>query len=118
MSRSEEFRESALYHGTAHPFQIGDVVTPMNMGVAFAASDPRAASIYSSIRSHVTGKPARLFQVQPIEGDDTVEQKETRTGHVIATSKKGFKVVSEEEPSDTDPVGGKLKYGNGKGGKS
>ena len=117
MSRNEEFQNSALYHGTAHPFQVGDIVTPVNMPAAFAASDPRSASIYSSIRSHVSGKPGRLFQVEPLEEDDTYTERETRTGDKVATSRKGFKVVAEARPSKTDPVGGKLKYPNGRGGK-
>lgn len=117
MSRTEEFQNSALFHGTAHPFQVGDVVTPMNMPAAFAASDPRSASIYSSIRSRVTGQPGRLFQVEPLQDDDTYEEKETRTGAKIATSRKGFKVVAEARPSKVDPVGSKLKYPNGRGGK-
>jgi hypothetical protein len=37
--RNANFKSSALYHGTLHPFNIGDVVEPRNSDYAYATPD-------------------------------------------------------------------------------
>lgn len=111
MGRNEEFRKSALYHGTTHPFEIGDVVTPQTFSVAFAASDPRGASLYAASGARATGDPARLFEVEPLEDDDTYKEEHIpRTGFITATSRKGFRVVGKSTPTEKDPTGGSIRY--------
>ena len=96
-----------LFHGTTHPFEIGDVVKPrLNSSgkrEAFAGSDAEVAYKYAVHKSQtgeaVTGKQIagakgaepRVYKVEP------VDPKEQLTGHGypegFIVSRRGFKVV-------------------------
>jgi hypothetical protein len=114
MSRSEEFRKSALYHGTTHPFEIGDIVEPRMSGfknfMAFAAEDPRAASVFAAAKARKHDLPPRVFTVEPLEDDDSYATEEGLGGMIISRSKKGFRVTGKATPTEKDPLGNTLKY--------
>ena len=110
MSRNEEFRNSALYHGTTHPFEVGDIVEPRNLPAAFAAEDPRAASVFAAAKARKHDLPPRLFQVEPLEDDDTYTSEEGIGGMKISRSRRGFRVTGESTPTEKDPLGNPLKY--------
>jgi hypothetical protein len=116
MSRSEEFRKSALYHGTTHPFEIGDIIEPRQRPggfrepLAFAAEDPRAASVFAAAKALKHDLPPRLFNVEPLEDDETHKTEEGLGGMMISRSKRGFRVTGKATPTEKDPLGNTLKY--------
>jgi len=96
-----------LFHGTAHPFKIGDIVRPRYPMVhAFATTDPdkarsRAYDAVSYAWSDAVkdnpelvysdweeANPPRVFSVEPIDETEVHEH-----GHII--SKQGFRVTGE-----------------------
>ena len=96
MSRNDEFRNSALYHGTAHPFEIGDEITPQNMPHTFATTSLRTASRYA-LRRQRTGVPGQVFTVEPIDADEIVAGEPSSSGDVNVASRKGFRVTGTAE---------------------
>jgi hypothetical protein len=114
-----DFRQSALYHGTVHPFQAGDVVKPgedrefayatTNLDYARTHADRRLSSYWEKGKqqnptwNRPGGKqydewekenPARVFEVEPIgEPEPTSSRDLEDKGNV--KSKKGFRVVRE-----------------------
>jgi hypothetical protein len=105
-----------LYHGTSHPFEIGDVITPPSkVGVkslwkgqeesvpsdvehkVFAADDLEMASSYAHHAAReVRGKPY-VFQVEPADKNEHIEtgQHGASVEHI---SKIGFKVLKRVAP--------------------
>ena len=59
-NRKAHFTESALYHGSDHPFQIGDTVRPGTDGVAWSSTNRSVAAEYGN----------KVYTVKPL-GDIT-----------------------------------------------
>lgn len=121
MARNQEFKSSALFHGTTHPFEIGDVVLPASttgvsshwlkilkenpeeMGTkvaqdvaerAHATRNYDAANWYAHVAAAETGKDtdANVYEVVPLDPKEAQEGPHLREE---VTSKKGFKVVKK-----------------------
>ena len=113
-----DFQEAALFHGTVHPFKIGDVVTPMNGDLyAYATTDVDYAldrakrSLdsywYRDKRNNPTyntlgGKqydewenenPPKVFQVEPLDSTENTGFANEDKGNVKST--KGFRVIKQ-----------------------
>lgn len=106
-NRNSNFRGSALYHGTPHPFSIGDHITPQgDEPYAFATPDIEYASDHAGKREAFeyskatrSGKPedhaaassieGRVYQVEPLSND--AFRHSDNTDAVV--SKTGFRVV-------------------------
>lgn len=104
-----DFQNSALYHGTVHPFQVGDVVTPGEDGKAWATSDLGVAhdrakqwvgfkwndltreGKNTNYGEHEKNTPPRVFKVEPI---GEVEEHDSDDYRAVS-SKKGFRVLGE-----------------------
>ena len=100
-------KQFELYHGTTHPFEVGDIVKPRLSSSgnreAFAGSDYELAYKYALNKSKsgetgrgrkisgAKGAEARVYRVEPLD------PKENLTGHGYPegfyVSKRGFKVV-------------------------
>lgn len=101
MARNEEFKNSALYHGTHHPFQIGDVIEPRHIAPDSPYSRPQDAKAWATPDAEGAfrfgsrnGKAAKVFQVEPLEhGEPKYLNDDPNSGQVY--SKKGFKVVKK-----------------------
>jgi hypothetical protein len=98
--RNSNFRDSALYHGTSHPFEIGDIIEPRHIEPTNPYNRPSDAKAWAtpnadaafSFGSRRTGKAAKVFQVAPIEpSEPKYLNDDPNSGQVY--SKKGFKVV-------------------------
>lgn len=109
---NKDFQESALYHGTTHPFEVGDVVLPAKTaGVesgwkvndpegtvvgkdvdehAFATPDLETARHFAGINSGPNAK-RHVFQVEPV--DPTEPEIRQGIDFPEIRSKKGFKVI-------------------------
>jgi len=110
-----DFHESVLYHGTVHPFQVGDVVEPRedhdgekrawatsDLGVAkdrakdwvnYKWNDLSREGKNRSWSEHQKNTPPRVFRVEPL-GD--VEQHDSEDYKAVS-SKKGFRVLGEHD---------------------
>jgi hypothetical protein len=106
---NSDFQQAALFHGTVHPFQIGDAITPQgDEPYAFATPDLDYAEEHAGHRETLeysratrSGKPedhaaaakiaGRVFQVEPIS-DDSFRHSDN-TDAVV--SKTGFRVVKQ-----------------------
>lgn len=109
-----DFQQSALYHGTIHPFEIGDVVTPSYGGghdseYAWATSDRESAENYARAAQdskwsermkqgerldypqHKEEHPQRVYEVQALGDEFATDPNRLQEGTV--QSRKGFKVV-------------------------
>ena len=102
-----DFQSSALYHGTVHPFQIGDVVSPIQSSSgnaeAFAGKDMDLAYKYAEHKSRTgetgTGKQIpgakgaepRVYRVEPVDASEDLTSHGYPEGFYV--SQKGFKVV-------------------------
>lgn len=82
---NSDFQESALYHGSEHPFEPGDVVKPNKYlgGVAFATPSMEGAAVFG--RGHV-------FQVEAL-GKTETQYSDTPVPFVTSTD--GFKVIKK-----------------------
>lgn len=110
-----DFQNSALYHGTIHPFSVGDVVTPRGVwGDGYAWATPNVDVAKRRGEDHVNygwsdavkeankkgelispskweaENPPRVYIVEPVDAD---EAETTEHGH--ARSRKGFRVTGE-----------------------
>jgi hypothetical protein len=100
-----DFQQSALFHGTVHPFQIGDIIEPRNGNPVYAGSLEYAENHAARREDHeynrianekgheeaakITGK---VFEVEPL--DETEETgKGDDKGNVM--SSKGFRVIRQ-----------------------
>lgn len=114
-NRNDEFKSSALYHGTLHPFNIGDVIEPRVSSYAYATPDIEYAQRHVERRIEGTewekakrenptyNKPGgkqfheweaeqdpKIFQVEPV---GKVEPTGTYDDKNNVMSLQGFKVV-------------------------
>lgn len=112
-----DFQSSALFHGTVHPFQIGDIVKPMN-GDSHAYATPdidyatdraeRSLNTYWQRAKRIHSKygtpdgkqydqwekenPPKVFQVEPVDEHEETGAGEDK-GNVKST--KGFRVIKQ-----------------------
>lgn len=90
---------SALFHGSIHPYKVGDTVTPGPDDLAWASSKPEIAAQYAEVgNSRATSKNKRIkvddqpvlfgtvYKVSPIKNDLISEED-------IHASRTGFKVT-------------------------
>jgi hypothetical protein len=114
-----DFHESAMYHGSTHPFKVGDVVLPLSqvnpekyehqtshgakpqyVDSAFATNSPLMASTYAT-------NAGKVYKVEPVDHTEVKTQRdigiigEGDNKHSVRyyTSKKGFKVTGEHSGS-------------------
>ena len=93
---NKDFQDQVLYHGSSHPFNVGDTVVPggRGNGVAFATPYIDHAKFYA-------GKKGSVFTVEPLPDDETYEEQHEwapnnekgKLGYM--TSEKGFKVTGK-----------------------
>lgn len=97
-----DFQQSALFHGSPHPFTVGDVIEPRNKHrfgiVAFATPGIHTAKAFAK-QTRLAG-PGSVFQVEPVDpSEPTVynpeQMRNAPEGHKEVISEKGFKVVKE-----------------------
>jgi len=96
-----DFKSQVLYHGSQHPFEVGDVVTPQDGEPAYATSDVHLAAYYASIpygQGPVISKSFPAGHIAVVEPLDAQEPK-TSTLHdetnIVAKSAKGFRVTGK-----------------------
>lgn len=106
MSRSEEFRKSALYHGTTHPFEIGDIVDKGVRGGAWATTYLGTASQYAAKRSYDRGGEPKVYTVEPVNPEDVEDM-----GMGQSRSAAGFRVTGTVPVlSHEDGLGNRIYY--------
>jgi hypothetical protein len=87
MSRNEEFRSAAMFHGSRYPFEPGDIVVPQSeKGLAFATNSKEHASSFGHV-----------FEVEPVDPDEVQDWQPPNNNTVIYRSKKGFRVKGRAE---------------------
>ena len=108
-NRNDEFKSSALYHGTVHPFSVGDIVEPRNGNPAYATPSLEYATRHADRREiHEYNKTAasgraedhakaelitgQVYQVEPLDATEKTGMGDD-TGNVM--SQKGFRVVKK-----------------------
>lgn len=106
-----------LFHGTTHPFNVGDIIKPRREtgvktvyedkghwawnyeGDAFATTDPSNAKRFADERVEKVGGTPRVFKVEPLEDDfPTVDEfggYDKNNNYTAFRSSKGFRVVGE-----------------------
>lgn len=106
-ARNANFKSSALYHGTTHPFEIGDTVKSMHGDPAYATYDLSYAENHADLRemheyskATISGKPedhakaalitGKVFQVEPLGELQSTGMGDDK-GNVMSYA--GFKVV-------------------------
>jgi hypothetical protein len=99
---NKDFQTSALFHGTSHPFNDGDIVEPRlidpndsysRASEAKAWASPDADSAFR-FGSRKLGRAANVFQVEPLEdGETKFLNNDPTSGQVY--SRKGFRVVKK-----------------------
>jgi hypothetical protein len=105
MGRNEEFRNSALYHGTNHPFEIGDVVVPGTHG-AYATIDAGVAKAYAEDKAMTEVSPVneyripKVYTVEPLDYDEAGPDRYDTPG--VTVSEKGFRVTGRVNVEDKD----------------
>lgn len=107
--RNLNFKASALYHGTTHPFSVGDVVEPRNGNPAYATADLAYARNHADRREiHEYNKTAasgksedhakaalitgQVYQVEALDKTEATGNGDSK-GNVM--SQKGFRVVKK-----------------------
>lgn len=96
-----------LFHGTTHPFEVGDIVQPKMTSTgrkeAFAGTDADLAHEYARYKSETgemgigkkipgaKGAEPRVYRVEPI--DSTEDLAKHGYGEGIARSMRGFRIV-------------------------
>jgi hypothetical protein len=99
-----DFQASALFHGTVHPFQIGDIVEPRNGNPAYATANLEYAKTHAGRREDVESNrvanqqgheeaakiTGKVFQVEPLDDAEATGKGDDK-GNVM--SAKGFRVV-------------------------
>lgn len=66
--------------------------------------------MFAAAKARKHDLPPRLFQVEPLEDDDTYTSEEGIGGMKISRSRRGFRVTGESTPTEKDPLGNPLKY--------
>ena len=85
-NRNAHFKQSALFHGSDHPFQVGDLVEPRSYAnVAYASTNRDVAAGY--------GK--HVYTVEPI--GEVQKQAGAAKEFGIYHSKDGFRVLGKDE---------------------
>lgn len=100
-----------MFHGTTHPFKVGDVVAPrQSHGTdkeAFASDDPWMSWEYADRQSQSgetgsgtkirggKGRIPRVFRVEPVDPTENLTNHDY--GKNVFVSKKGYRVVNEED---------------------
>lgn len=107
--RNANFQSSALYHGTIHPFEIGDTVKSMNGDPAYATHDLDYAvnhadrrEMHEYSKATTSGKPedhakaalitGKVFQVEPLGETESTGMGDDK-GNVMSYA--GFKVIKK-----------------------
>jgi hypothetical protein len=97
MSRNEEFKAAALYHGTSHPFEIGDIVLPTgghHYGttgkLAYATPLVRMAKANAEKRGG-----SGVYTVEPVDADEAKWSEDK----AVVTSRLGFRVTGKHDES-------------------
>ena len=77
---NEDFQNQVLYHGSYHPFEVGDTVHPTSeLMPAYAPSSRKEASTYGDV-----------YEVTPISVSNSYK---TPSGTTHYESNAGFKVI-------------------------
>jgi len=90
-----DFEEQALYHGTHHPFEVGDVIAPSKIsrgyGDHFAYATPlkRIAEANAKKRSD----SGTVYTVEPLDKDEAKWSEDK----AVVTSRHGFRVIGKGE---------------------
>ena len=102
-----------LFHGSIHPFKVGDVIKPQNHKEAFATSSPWVAGLHAAAgnyralktdveKARVKAQPVlfgTIYKVEPVNKSDVKTEKwwdtesDTPTNVDVHTSASGFKVT-------------------------
>ena len=98
MSASDNLSKE-LFHGSIHPFKVGDVIKPGSDELAWATSNPETAKQYAEVgNSRAISKNPRIatkdnpvlfgtiYKVSPLK-DDLISEED------IHASRTGFKVT-------------------------
>ena len=98
--RNDEFRESALFHGSSHPFQIGDVIEPREAGkgyqvpLVYTTPHEHIAKAFAKPRASANPQYARpsgsVYRVEPLPKEGEHEGWEMKTFPI-----KGFQFGEE-----------------------
>ena len=108
MSASDHLSQP-LFHGSIHPFKVGDVIKPQNQGTAFATPDANYAGRYAEAgnmrafrnsedkKLNVNDNPAlfgTVYKVEPVKHEDVKHGTSTDIWErPIVASESGFKVT-------------------------
>lgn len=93
-----DFQNQALYHGTNHPFQIGDEVVPGIHG-AYATTDAGVARAYAEDKAMTEVSPVneyripKVYTVEPLDPDEAGPDRYGTPG--VTVSEKGFRVTGK-----------------------
>lgn len=142
MPRNEEFKNSALYHGTPHVFKPGDEILPAKKigkkgsaesNLAYASKDFPVAKFMAWEQNNFNGSnfhpdapepPEHVYRVEPLDPSEKlgshsslmhVAQPDTETGYGKArdvTSRVGFRVLSKVQ--DPEKLNDMLRVKAGK----
>jgi hypothetical protein len=81
MTRNNADFAAGLFHGSYHPFEVGDIVSGNENMPAYATDSHKEAAKYGDV-----------YQVEPLSVDDSYK---TPTGTTNVESHKGFRVVKQ-----------------------
>ena len=85
-NRKAHFQQSAMFHGSDHAFNVGDIVEPRSYaGVAYASTNREVASSYG----------ANLYTVEPI--GEVSRQAGAAKEFGIYHSREGFRVTGKAD---------------------
>ena len=96
-----DFKNQILYHGSQHPFEVGDVVTPQEGEPAYATSDVRLAAYYAAIPYgdgpvvHKSLPAGHIAVVEPLDAQEPETSTLTDKTNIVAKSTKGFRVIGK-----------------------
>jgi len=100
---------SQLFHGSPHAIKTGDIITPKEHDVAYAANDPSYSDIYAVSHNYRDRQYALFGMNYTVEPVDAQEMHETTMGErskwpdpssapkKVFKSKKGFRVTGLHE---------------------
>lgn len=106
MSRNEEFKIAALYHGTNHPFQIGDEIVPGTHGVAYATTNVGVAKAYATDKALYDERMSpvleysvpKVYTVEPLDPDEAGPDRYGTPE--VTVSGRGFRVTGKVNLTD------------------
>ncbi len=91
MSASDNLSKS-LFHGSSHPFNKGDIITPKGKGHAFATINLEYAKYHLE---EIKGKEGKVYTVEPVDRQEMEEETSKGEFGNYRLSKKGFRVTGE-----------------------